>query len=190
MSRPVLAAVALLTLATACGSPTSMPAAAVSSHPPTSSQRPSAELCGTNDLTITLGQHSGAGKISVPIVFTNHSGKTCTMMGYPGAAYVSAGDHHQVGDPAGGQSGPLPTVALRPGESASATLTRADTAAFDPSQCAPTAVWGLRIAPPHSGVPVYFPEADATACANHMASERSWQFHLSVTPVHASATPR
>ncbi|MFF0050822.1 DUF4232 domain-containing protein [Streptomyces sp. NPDC005498] len=78
--------------------------------------------CHTSDLRASLGGDSpGAGQENFPVVLTNTSGDTCSVTGYPGAAFTDA---------AGGQLGPDPartpgtpaTVTLAPGRSAWAGL--------------------------------------------------------------------
>jgi hypothetical protein len=74
--------------------------------------------CHTSELRATVGRMDpGAGQRNFPVVLTNTSERTCTVYGYPGAAFVDA---------SGGQLGPDPertptsprTVTLTPGRSA------------------------------------------------------------------------
>ncbi|MFI7407133.1 DUF4232 domain-containing protein [Streptomyces sp. NPDC049627] len=78
--------------------------------------------CHTSELRASIGRPSpGAGQRNFPIVLTNTAGRTCTVRGYPGAAFVDA---------SGKQLGPDPkrspatrtTVSLAPGRSAWAGL--------------------------------------------------------------------
>ncbi|GAA1416656.1 DUF4232 domain-containing protein [Streptomyces thermospinosisporus] len=93
---------------------------AASSAPATS--LPSASRCRTSELSASIGRMDpGAGQRNFPVVLTNGSSRTCTVYGYPGAAFVDA---------AGRQLGPDPVrtpgeprrVTLAPGESAWAGL--------------------------------------------------------------------
>lgn len=79
--------------------------------------------CHTSELRASVGRNDpGAGQENFPLVLTNKSARTCTVRGYPGAAFVNA---------SGGQLGPDPkrssgtpvTITLRPGGSAWAGLT-------------------------------------------------------------------
>lgn len=79
--------------------------------------------CHTSELRASVGRNDpGAGQENFPVVLTNTSARTCTLHGYPGAAFVGA---------SGGQLGPDPqrspgtpvTVTLKPGQSAWAGLT-------------------------------------------------------------------
>ncbi|WP_399893754.1 DUF4232 domain-containing protein [Streptomyces sp. BBFR51] len=78
--------------------------------------------CHTSELRAAVGRvDPGAGQRNFPVVLTNTSERTCTLYGYPGAAFVDA---------SGGQLGPDPertpaspeTVTLTPGRSAWAGL--------------------------------------------------------------------
>ncbi|MDW4904984.1 DUF4232 domain-containing protein [Streptomyces sp. ADMS] len=82
--------------------------------------------CRTPELRASVGRlDPGAGQKNFPVVLTNDSDRTCTLQGYPGAAFVDA---------AGKQLGPAPkrsedtptTVTLAPGDSAWAGLSFAN----------------------------------------------------------------
>ena len=54
--------------------------------------------CATSGLNVTLGPSSGyAGGVDQTIIFTNTSGATCTLYGYPGVSLVSAPPYTQIG---------------------------------------------------------------------------------------------
>lgn len=79
--------------------------------------------CHTSELAATVGRNNpGAGQENFPIVLTNRSGHTCTLRGYPGAAFVS-GSGGQVGPDPRRSSGTPSTITLKPGQSAWAGLT-------------------------------------------------------------------
>lgn len=78
--------------------------------------------CNASELRGHVGRNEpGAGQENFPLVVTNFSGRTCTLYGYPGAAFV---------DGSGGQLGPDPVrvsggpakITLAPGKSAWAGL--------------------------------------------------------------------
>ncbi|MEU3254205.1 DUF4232 domain-containing protein [Streptomyces sp. NPDC006997] len=101
--------------------------------------------CHTSELRASLGRGSpGAGQRNYPLVLTNASGRTCTLHGYPGAAFVDA---------AGGQLGPDPrreperatTVRLAPGQHAWAGLSFSDPRISGAEAATPAA---LLITPP------------------------------------------
>ncbi|MFB7596592.1 DUF4232 domain-containing protein [Streptomyces sp. NPDC056160] len=79
--------------------------------------------CHTSELRATVGRNDpGAGQENFPLVLTNTSGRTCTVRGYPGAAFVDASGR-QLGPDPKRESGTPATVTLRPGHSAWAGLT-------------------------------------------------------------------
>ncbi|MDF2265974.1 DUF4232 domain-containing protein [Streptomyces coacervatus] len=79
--------------------------------------------CHTSELRATVGRNNpGAGQENFPIVLTNASSRTCTVRGYPGAAFVDASGR-QLGPDPKRSSGTPTTVTLAPGRSAWAGLT-------------------------------------------------------------------
>ena len=179
------AALICVALAAGCGSSSSSPspstppsssspAAAPSSStapaaPPSTSLSPAAagpRACRTSGLNVTLGAPSGyAGGVDQTIVFTNTSGATCTLYGYPGVSLVSAPPYTQIGLAAKRDSTtPVTVVTLAPGASANAMLQIVDALNFGPATCSPTKAAFLRIYPPNQTVPVYLANASET-CA-------------------------
>jgi hypothetical protein len=122
--------------------------------------------CATSGLNVTLGSPSGyAGGVDQTIVFTNTSGASCTLYGYPGVSLVSAPPYTQIGL-AAQRSGTVPVkvITLAAGATASAVVQIADAQNFPSASCSPTQTAYLRIYPPNQTAPVYL--ADATqACA-------------------------
>ncbi|WP_330336375.1 DUF4232 domain-containing protein [Streptomyces sp. NBC_00557] len=79
--------------------------------------------CHTSELRASVGRNDpGAGQENFPVVLTNKSGRTCTVRGYPGAAFVSASGTQLGADPKREPGSPA-TITLRPGQSAWAGLT-------------------------------------------------------------------
>ncbi|MGW2209804.1 DUF4232 domain-containing protein [Streptomyces sp. NPDC001781] len=79
--------------------------------------------CHTSELRAAVGRNDpGAGQENFPVVLTNKSSRTCTLRGYPGAAFVNASGTQLGGDPERTLGSPV-TVTLRPGQSAWAGLT-------------------------------------------------------------------
>ena len=78
--------------------------------------------CTSSELKATIGpDHPGAGQENYSLVFTNKSGHTCSVRGFPGFAFLnSAGEQVSV-DPER-EGGGAQTIRLTPGMSASATL--------------------------------------------------------------------
>ncbi|WP_406176396.1 DUF4232 domain-containing protein [Streptomyces sp. NBC_00996] len=79
--------------------------------------------CHTSELRASVGNNDpGAGQENFPVVLTNSSGRTCTLRGYPGAAFIDASGKQLGPDPQRSSSTPT-TVTLAPGQSAWAGLT-------------------------------------------------------------------
>jgi hypothetical protein len=79
--------------------------------------------CHTSELRASIGRNNpGAGQENFPVVLTNASTRTCTVRGYPGAAFVDASGRQLGPDPKRSQGSPK-TVTLAPGKSAWAGLT-------------------------------------------------------------------
>ncbi|MCX5251490.1 DUF4232 domain-containing protein [Streptomyces sp. NBC_00201] len=79
--------------------------------------------CHTSELRASVGRNDpGAGQENFPIVLTNTSARTCTVRGYPGAAFVDASGR-QLGPDPKRESGTPTTVTLTPGKSAWAGMT-------------------------------------------------------------------
>jgi hypothetical protein len=125
--------------------------------------------CQTGGLVIWLDtQGDGtAGTIFYTLNFTNLSGHTCTLRGYPGVSAVNLGGHI-VGSAASRLTGhPVRTITLRNGRTAAATLGAVDTGALP--TCAMTTAAGLRVFPPNQTasrtIPFPFPACSNTGAA-------------------------
>ncbi|MFJ3305312.1 DUF4232 domain-containing protein [Streptomyces sp. NPDC086549] len=105
------------------GAPASAaPTATGSTHGGTATAATGAR-CHTSELSASVGRNDpGAGQENFPIVLTNKSARTCTLRGYPGAAFVNASGT-QLGPDPKRSSGTPATVTLKPGQSAWAGLT-------------------------------------------------------------------
>ena len=152
--------------------PSSPGAAAPSSAPPSA---PATSLspavagpppCATSGLNVTLGASNGAaGSVYQTIVFTNTSGATCTLLGYPGVSLVSAPPYTQIGLAAQRSSTtPVTTVTLASGATANAVLRVVDALNFGSATCGPTKAAFLRVYPPNQTAPVYLADA-SEVCA-------------------------
>jgi hypothetical protein len=118
---------------------------------------PGAAPCPTSSLGVKLGLAQGAAGSSYQVIdFTNTSGVTCTLYGYPG---VSAGNGQpltQVGLAAAETpTPPRELVTLAPGAVANALLRIVDAGNYPASKCSMTPTKLLRIYPPNQTVPVY-----------------------------------
>jgi hypothetical protein len=103
-----------------------------------------------------------------PVRFTNKGSSACTMYGYPGVSFVTAGSGDQIGAAASrNPQHAARTVTVAPGASAEAILQVVDHGNYDPGQCKATDVSGLRVYPPGQTSAAYVPfDHTATACAS------------------------
>jgi hypothetical protein len=125
---------------------------------PTQAGGPAA--CATSALRATvLATQGGAalGSTYYPVQFTNTSGASCNLYGYPGVSFISGPGGSQIGIPA--TENPAHArqfVDLAPGQSAHAVLQVVVAQNFPPANCGTivTAHW-LRIYPPNQTSPLY-----------------------------------
>jgi len=179
--RLALAAAALISAAAVAGcasSGTSSPPAApgstaptptTASPAPTSGNTPAVAspsatatgpaACPTSSLQVKQGVAQGyAGGVYVVIDFTNTSGSTCTLYGYPGVSLVSGPPYMQIGLAAKrSTSTPKTLVTLAPGATANALLQIVDALNYPSASCGPTKATALKVYPPNQTVPVYLP---------------------------------
>jgi hypothetical protein len=94
---------------------------------PTPTASPAAGTrCRTSELEAVLGRNDpGAGQENFPVILTNTSSRTCTIHGYPGAAFVDAAGKQLGPDPERSPGTPT-TVRLAPGHSAWSGITFAN----------------------------------------------------------------
>jgi len=106
--------------------------------------------CTRAALEVWLGVGTGgaaAGSISYPMEFTNVSGHTCHLFGFPGVSAFLLGS--QAGTAAArNHSAPEQTVTLRPNTTAHAVLQITDVGVFTPSNCKPVLADGLKVFAP------------------------------------------
>ncbi|MEU2287062.1 DUF4232 domain-containing protein [Streptomyces sp. NPDC013178] len=80
--------------------------------------------CRTADLRASIGPNDpGAGQENFAVVLTNGSGRTCTVYGFPGIAFVDGAGKAVTPDPERATGQEEPTVTLNPGASAWSALT-------------------------------------------------------------------
>ena len=106
--------------------------------------------CKTSGLSVWLGLGSGggqAGGIVYPLEFTNVSGHTCQLYGFPGVSAERAGN--QLGSAAGRDHAvPARTVTLRNRATAHTFLQITDVSAFPPARCNAVTADGITVYPP------------------------------------------
>ncbi|MEU3825648.1 DUF4232 domain-containing protein [Streptomyces sp. SID486] len=107
--------------------------------------------CHTSELRASVGRNDpGAGQENFPVVLTNRSGRTCTLRGYPGAAFVNGSGGQLGADPRREPGSPV-TVTLRPGQSAWTGLTFSNPGISGARQATPSA---LLVTPPDERDPL------------------------------------
>ncbi|MGA9856968.1 MAG: DUF4232 domain-containing protein [Solirubrobacteraceae bacterium] len=107
--------------------------------------------CQTAGLDIWFGNHLNgtAGTFFYDLRFTNLSGRSCTLRGYPGVSAVNLRGG-KVGGAATRLSGhPITTVTLAPLATATATVGLVDVGAIGPKACRPVTAAGFRVFPPN-----------------------------------------
>jgi hypothetical protein len=79
--------------------------------------------CHTSGLSAAVGPgDAGAGQRSFAVALTNQSGHTCTLRGFPGAAFTDAEGEQLGPDPRRVERAPAEKITLAAGESAWAAL--------------------------------------------------------------------
>ena len=149
----------------------SSPAASSNATPVTTPQPVSpavtgAPACPNGSLQMKLGVAQGyAGGVYQVIDFTNSSGSTCTLTGYPGVSLVSGPPFTQIGLAATrGGTAPVKTITLAPGATANALLQIVDALNYPTATCAPAKATDLRVYPPNQTLAVFLPST-SEGCA-------------------------
>jgi hypothetical protein len=102
--------------------------------------------CHTSELKASVGPNDpGAGQENFALVLTNTSGRTCTVYGFPGFAFIDGSGKQVSTDPVREGASDKQVVSLSPGHSAWATLRFPNPAAVGGATVTPKAV---EITPP------------------------------------------
>jgi hypothetical protein len=167
----------------------SAPAASSSNTPavgaPSSSSAAGSTACATSALQVKLGASDGyAGGVYQAVDFTNTSGSSCTLTGYPGVSLFSGPSHRQIGLAAKRSTAGAPavTVTLGPGEVANAVVQIVDALNFPSSTCSPAKAADLKVFPPGQFTAVYLPDT-SYGCRNSVQT-------LFIAPVRSGASSR
>lgn len=146
-------------------SPSPSPSGGSSSGPPG---------CATSDLHLGLGPKNGAaGSVFVPVQFTNQSGASCTLFGFPGVSFVTAVGGKQIGASANEEkTTPRRLVTLAPGATAHALLQVVVAQNFPPAKCKLVTAHWLKVYPPGETHAAYLRYTAAT-CSNPDVSVRT-----------------
>jgi len=129
--------------------------------------------CATSGLAVKLGAGNGAaGSTFIPIVFTNTTGSSCSMFGYPGVSFVTGQGGSQIGSAAMRDSTqPARTIVLAAGGVAHATLRVVQALNFPTAACKPVTANTLKIFPPGQTDPLYI-AFTAMTCASTSPAEQ------------------
>jgi hypothetical protein len=156
-----------------------------SPQPPVSAEPPSSPAtstpvqsarCHTGELKVTARAGPGggaAGSEYVWLVFTNVSGRTCTLYGYPGVSWVTGPSGQQVNDPTERAGATPALVVLTPGGVAHAQVRHANPELYGPD-CHPVQVAGFRVYPPDETAAVFVPWASQACSANGVNVGEVW----------------
>jgi Domain of unknown function (DUF4232) len=163
------------------------PALAQQSHPASvasSKATPACQSSGIDDWINTNGD-GAAGTIFFHLEFTNLSGHTCTLEGFPFLFAVNLSGHQIGNDAVFNHSFPVNSVTVGNGKTVHAVLGIVDAGNFPKSACKPVTAAGLEVFAPTGinevGRTVPFP---FSACSTHGAHTPN---SLNVTPVHSGA---
>ena len=139
--------------------------------------RTATPACATSGLDVWLDTNgsSATGHTGYHLKFTNLSGSTCTLFGYPGVSAVTL-TGTQIGS-AAARNGTTPqTVTLANGATTDALVVITNTSFFQPSLCHQVTAAGLKVYPPNQTKPrtVPFPFG---ACS------KTGTIYLAISPV-------
>jgi hypothetical protein len=122
--------------------------------------------CLTTALTASLGPGNGAaGSSYYPIEFTNVSGTTCSLYGYPGVSFVATSGAQVGAAAAEDPTYPRLLVTLTPGSTVHAELRITDAQNYPPSTCIPASIHRLKVFPPGQTSALYI-NLSAMACSS------------------------
>lgn len=109
-----------------------------------------AAKCTTAGLVVWLDTagNAAAGSTYFTLKFTNLSGRTCTLVGYPGVSGVDLAGH-QLGSAGSRNPSNVGVVTLAPGATANAVLRITVAGNFPPSICHRVSAAGVRVFPPN-----------------------------------------
>lgn len=152
-----------------------IPPAAAGSPAAPGSPAAGVKSCRATGLKVSLGKaKSVGGVVYQPLVFTNRSGRKCSLAGYPTVSWRAAGTGSQVNSaftlvP---QETPAQVITLKSGGAAHATLVYQHADAVDAAQCGRVKVSGYRVALPGDTTATTVTSAAEACSANGVNSGR------------------
>jgi hypothetical protein len=125
--------------------------------------------CPTRSLGLKLGLSQGAaGSVYQVLDFTNVSGVSCTLYGYPGVSLAGGQPVAQVGLAADeNPTPPRELVTLAPGQVANALLRIVDALNYPASKCGPVKTQWIQVYPPNQTTPIFL-AYKTTACSKQL----------------------
>ena len=107
--------------------------------------------CSTAGLRVTLGsqESAAAGHFYRTLDFTNTSGASCTLYGYPGISFVTGAGGQQIGAGASRSPASKQLIVLAPGKTAHAQMDLVDVLNFPASKCAASNAHWIKVYPPN-----------------------------------------
>jgi Domain of unknown function (DUF4232) len=125
--------------------------------------------CPTRSLGLKLGLSQGAaGSVYQVLDFTNVSGVSCTLYGYPGVSLAGGQPVAQVGLAADeNPTPPRELVTLAPGQVANALLRIVDALNYPASKCGPVKTQWIQVYPPNQTTPIFL-AYKTTACSKQV----------------------
>jgi hypothetical protein len=121
--------------------------------------------CHSADLSLKFGLgDAAAGTYHENLVFTNKSGHTCTLYGYPGVSWVTGDNGTQVNDPLERSAGTRKTITLASGGQAHAVIITHQALNYPTATCKPVSIRGYRIYPPDETASIFVSQA-GTQCS-------------------------
>jgi Protein of unknown function (DUF4232) len=125
--------------------------------------------CPTRSLGLKLGLSQGAaGSVYQVLDFTNVSGVSCTLYGYPGVSLAGGRPVAQVGLAADeNPTPPRELVTLAPGQVANALLRIVDALNYPASKCGPVKTQWIQVYPPNQTTPIFL-AYKTTACSKQL----------------------
>lgn len=141
-------------VATSAAAPATSSAAPPASAPAVAGGTPA---CATRGLHAAVGTvQAAAGSIYQVIDFTNTSGASCTLFGYPGVSLAGGSPVTQIGAAASRSSAAsAKTVTLAAGATASALLRITQAENYPTTKCSPMPASYLQIYPPNQTTPIF-----------------------------------
>ncbi|MGI5176379.1 DUF4232 domain-containing protein [Dactylosporangium sp. CA-152071] len=115
--------------------------------------------CRTGELRVTAMSAPGGGAMGgvyTWLVFTNTSGRTCSLYGFPGVSYVTGASGTQINEPAKREGTTPVRVDLAPGQGAHAQVRTGQSGAY-PDTCQPVEAAGYRVYVPDETASVFVP---------------------------------